>query len=41
MEGGNIGFLPWGGELGCLINVVKKFSEEGQAPWACTFEHLD
>ena len=40
MEGGNVGFLPWSGEVGCLVDVVEKLGEEGQAPCALTFEHL-
>ena len=36
MEGGNIGFLPGGGKLGCLVNVVEEFGKEGQATWAST-----
>ena len=37
MEGGNVGFLPWGGEVGSAVNMVEEVGEEGQAYWARTF----
>ena len=37
VEGGNVGFLPWGGEVGCAVYVVEEVGEEGQAYWARSF----